>query len=87
MCKLSHFGLLFVCLDSTPWANHWTFLLGSFTILNCQYSNGTIVQNKILWKRNLTTLRKYPPKSDGFTNICVHTTRSEKLFRSDIIKS
>ena len=36
MCKLSHFGLLFVCVDSTPGANHLTFLLGSFTVLNCQ---------------------------------------------------
>ena len=50
-------------------------------------NNGTIVQNKILCKRNLTTLRKYPPKSDACTNICVHTTKNENLVLSDKIKS
>lgn len=36
MCKRIHSGLLFVCLDITPWGNDLTFLLGSFTILNRQ---------------------------------------------------
>lgn len=49
MCKLSHFGLFFVCLGFKPLANSLKILVGSLTILNLSTeSNGSTVKNKTL---------------------------------------
>lgn len=76
MCKLSHFGLCFICFDIKPLEDNlnFTWVLCHTELL--VENNGTIVQNKCYGKEISSPWENIPQK-DRFYNVCVHMTKNE----------